>query len=418
MNRSLTSLFAAFEALLVALIGIGIPLAPLTVLWAFQYGFAIDWSVFWRASADIWLLGHGTDITFTLDAATARAAGLAGAGDPFTITIAVLGFALLTALLGARAGRRIAETDHRLLGEAVAIGVFALIALLVTLSTKHPLATPSTWQGVLFPTLVFALGILIGTVQIRPSENDDTGSAVREWIDTWRPHTRATVFGALRGGLASVAVVVAVASITVTALIFTHYATIIRVYEELHTEVLGGASITIAQLAILPNLVIWCASWFVGPGFAIGTGSSVSPLATVIGPIPPIPVFGALPAADSAFGFVGILVPVVAAFMVGALMYSRVAPQDERAPSLLRLAITGAGMGIIGGIALGLLAWFSGGAAGPGRLVDVGPEVWSVAGWAALEIGVAAILGLFAARRLPDLVPTRPRSRRMTRAER
>ena len=30
---------------------------------------------------------------------------------------------------------------------------------------------------------------------------------------------------------------------------------------------------TALQLALLPNLVAWGASWFAGPGFAIGTGS-------------------------------------------------------------------------------------------------------------------------------------------------
>ena len=41
MNRPLTALFAALEALLVVGIGIGIPLVPLTILWAAQYGLQI-----------------------------------------------------------------------------------------------------------------------------------------------------------------------------------------------------------------------------------------------------------------------------------------------------------------------------------------------------------------------------------------
>ena len=46
MTRSLTALFAAFEAALVVAIGIAIPLAPLTVVWGIHYGFAVDWSTF------------------------------------------------------------------------------------------------------------------------------------------------------------------------------------------------------------------------------------------------------------------------------------------------------------------------------------------------------------------------------------
>jgi hypothetical protein len=58
-------------------------------------------------------------------------------------------------------------------------------------------------------------------------------------------------------------------------------------------------------------------------------------------------------------------------------------------------------MGVAGGAIAGLLAWASAGAAGPGRLVDVGPDPLSVAGWAALEIGLAAAVGLLAASRQP-----------------
>jgi hypothetical protein len=63
------------------------------------------------------------------------------------------------------------------------------------------------------------------------------------------------------------------------------------------------------------------------------------------------------------------------------------------------LALAGVGIGIVGGVILGLLAWFAGGAAGPGRLVDVGPNPWAVGIAAALEIAIAATIGLFASRR-------------------
>src|SRR3990170_6910976 len=101
MNRPLTALFAALEALLVLGIGIGIPLVPLTLLWAFQYGLQIDWIVFWRAAVDSWLLGHGVDVRFALDPAIAASTGLPGAGDTFLVSIAPLAFALITVLLGA-----------------------------------------------------------------------------------------------------------------------------------------------------------------------------------------------------------------------------------------------------------------------------------------------------------------------------
>ncbi|WP_213815950.1 DUF6350 family protein [Glaciihabitans sp. dw_435] len=451
MNRSLTSLFAAFEALLVVAIGIGIPLAPLTVLWALQFGFAPDWTDFWRSSVDIWLIGHGVDVTFTLDAATVKSLGLDGAGTPFIVTAAALGIALLTIVLGARAGRRIAQTDYRLIGNAVAIGVFALCAAGVTLSARAAGASPSLPQGIILPSLIFALGVTIGSLRTQRAATDATGSSIRDWIADWQPTTRAAVATALRGGTAAAAAVVAAGSVIVAVLIFSSYAEIITLYEGLHTEGLGGFALTLAQLAFLPNLVIWGVSWLVGPGFAIGVGSSVSPLGTSLGPIPAVPVLGALPLGDSSFGYIGLLVPIVAAFVCAALLrgrllavtggptgargMSRTAPARRRVPAgsdndltqpldlgdndltqplnfderptpnagiIPRLLATGLGMGVVGGALLGLLAWASSGAAGPGRLHQVGPDPLVVGLWAALEIGVAAVLGLLAAGHLPS----------------
>ena len=108
MTRRITLLFSAFEAFLVVAIGVAIPLLPATVLWAVHFGFAPDWAGFWRGAVDVWLIGHGVDVTFTLDEVTAASIG-APAGTAVLVSIAALGFGLLTLLLGVRAGSRIAE---------------------------------------------------------------------------------------------------------------------------------------------------------------------------------------------------------------------------------------------------------------------------------------------------------------------
>jgi hypothetical protein len=391
MNRRLTALFAAFEALLVLGVGIAIPLLPLTALWAFQYGLAIDWTTFWRAAVDIWLVGHGVDLRLTLDPLAAAALGYPGADAPVTITIALLGFALLTVLLGVRAGRRIAETRTRLLGELVSLATFAAISFLVTYSALHPMARPSLWQGTLLPTVVFAVGLAIGV----RSEADDAGGRLRAWFESWPRTAHLVAVTALRGGAAAAAAVMAAAALATTGAIVLAYARIITLYESLHGELLGGITITLGQLALLPNLVIWSASWLVGPGFAIGTGSLVSPLGTQLGPLPALPVLGALPSGEFAFGFVGLLVPLVVGFLVGAVLTQRLRGRLDGGPMIL----TGLGTGLVGGVLLGLLAWASAGSAGPGRLADVGPDPWAVGVAAAIEIAVACTFGMLVARR-------------------
>jgi len=401
MNRPLTALFAALEAALVVAIGIGIPLAPLTILWGVQFGFAIDWAAFWRASVDIWLIGHGADVRLTLDPALASALGVAKGDSSFVVTIALLGFALLTLLLAIRAGRRVSETRFRSFGEFIAVGTFGLLTLGVTLSAVHNAARPSIWQGVLLPTAVFALGVLIGSLRTRRHVDDDSGSSIRDWVGDWSVEARAVVGIALRGGAAAAFALVAVASVLLAVLLLVNYAQIITLYEGLHTQILGGVSLTIAQLAFLPNIVIWCAAWLIGPGVAIGVGSTVSPLTTQLGPVPALPILGVLPEGDLAWGFLGLLVPVIAGFLAALVVQPHLARALGGTVRVRSTILTGLGIGIVGGALLGLLAWFSTGAAGPGRFSQVGPDPFLVGGLAALEFGIAAIIGLFTASRPP-----------------
>ncbi len=391
MNRRLTALLAAFEALLVVAIGVAIPLLPLTLMWAFQYGLAIDWTVFWRASVDIWLLGHGVDVRLTLDPLAAAALGPPGAEAPVLVTIAPLGFALLTGLLGVRAGRRTAEIGNRMLGAIVSLASFVSLSLLVTFSALHPAARPSLWQGALLPTLVFAVGLTIGLCL----DADDAGRRVRAWLQSWPNDTRLVAVTAVRGGTAAAAAVIAVSAAVTTAAIALAYARIITLYESLHGEVLGGIAITLGQLALLPNLVIWTASWLIGPGFSIGTGSLVSPLGTQLGPLPALPVLGALPTGEFGFGFVGLAVPLVVGFLVGMVLGQRLPGRLGRR----QRGLAGLATGVVGGALLGLLAWSAAGSAGPGRLEHVGSDPWAVGICAAVEIAVGCVIGMLVSRR-------------------
>lgn len=398
MTRRLTALLAGLEALLVVAIGIAAPLAPLTIVWAAHFGFAPEWPVYWRAAVDVWLLGHGVDVIFTLDPELAAGLGLPAAGDPVKVTIALLGFALLTLLLGVRAGGRIADTGHRLLGAATAVVVFAAASLGVTWTALHAAARPSLVQGLLLPAAVFGAGVVIGLLRARRADEPDRLGA---WLDDRPVLLRAAAGAALRAGIGAVALLVAVASVLVALLFVVHFSDMIGLYEALHTEVVGGLALTAGQLAVLPNLVLWAVSWLVGPGFAIGAGSHVSAVGTALGPIPALPVFGAIPTGDSVFGFAGVLVPVVAAFFAGVAVRPALVRALGHVGPLAILGV-GAGAGVVGGLLLGFLAAASGGAAGPGRLVEVGPDPVAVGLVAALELAIGAGIGLAAASRLPS----------------
>jgi hypothetical protein len=401
VTRRLTMLFAGLESLLVLAIGVAIPLVPLTVVWAAHFGFAPEWPVFWRAAVDVWLLGHGVDVIFTLDPLLVTALGLPAAGDPVKVTIALLGFALLTVLLGVRAGARIADAGHRMLGGVTAIVVFAAASLGITATAVHASARPSLGQGLILPAVVFGTGVAIGILRAR---RVGSRNPVGEWLDDRSPELRAAAGAALRTGAAAVALTIAVAAVVVAALFVVKFPDMIGLYEALHTEVVGGIALTAGQLAVLPNLVLWAVAWLIGPGFAIGAGSHVSPVGTALGPIPALPVFGALPTGDSAFGFAGVLVPVLAGFFAGVAVRPALARALAHLGPLVILGVA-LGGGIVGGALIGVLAAASGGAAGPGRLAEVGPDPIAVGLVAAAEFAVAIGIGIAVASRLPARPP-------------
>ncbi|MGU3410900.1 DUF6350 family protein [Microbacterium sp. M1A1_1b] len=413
MNRLGTALLAAVEAVVTVGVGLGIALVPLTLLWGFEYGLQVDWDVFWKAAGSVWLIGHGVDVTFELGAAAAKASGVSGAGAPITITLAALGFAAVTAWLGARAGRRFAETDHRVTGILVGTGLTALLGLGLGLSATSAASHPTLWQAVVFPALWFGIPALVAAEVCRRRRSvpaDPVTGRVLDQVHRIPAVWRAVIGFGLRAGTAATAMVVAVAGIVVGFLLFGSFAEVITLYERSHAEVVGGIALTIGQLAFLPDFVGWATSWLVGPGFAIGTGSSVSPIGTTLGPIPALPVFGALPASGHTFGLLWVLVPVLAGFAAGGLLRPRLVRALGAADSALLRASGGLATGIVAGLVTGGIAWLSSGSFGPGRLADVGPHALLVGVFAALEVGVPAIVALAIGQDLVRL-PERPWNR-------
>lgn len=392
MTRRLTAVMSALEALLIVGIGIAVPLSILTVMWAAQFGFQIDWIVFWRAAVLIWLVGHGVDVTFQLDPQTALALGVTGVGEPFLVSLALSGFALCTALTGVAMARRLRHEPHRVLGELVALGTVVVLSGLLVLTASTEGVLPSRWQSVLFPALVFGLGLAIGSM----GASNPARVRLRRMIADGPQPWFAAGGAALRAGLGTVATVIVAASLLTTTALVLGYGQVIALYESVQAGVLGGVALTAAQLAFLPTLVIWAAAWLVGPGFAVGAGSTVSPIATTLGPLPAVPVLGALPVEPSPLGFMTLIVPVLAAFVAGLAVRPRlVAALDGEPPRWWGLG-TAALAAVVAGLAMGFLAFVAAGSAGPGRLAEVGPDPVAVGLWMLVETLIGASLGLLA----------------------
>jgi hypothetical protein len=402
MNRTTVAMLAALEALITVAIGIGISLVPLTSLWAVDSGFAVDWTLYWRGAVDIWLLGNGVDIEVTLPAAVVAATGLAAAADPFFVTIAPLAMTAFTVIMGARAGIRAAATRYWQSAVASALATVLVLNALAALSSLSETLRPSLIQALLLPGLVYAVGLTIGVVRGRHRIPATHGGAVGRLLSRMQDRLderfdrfdRAVAAAALRGGLAAATGILGLSAVLLALLIMMNFGLITSLYQGAQLGVVGGAATTLAQIAFVPNLVVWTSSWLIGPGFALGAGSAISPVSTVVGPIPGLPILGAVPSGTFAFGFLGLLVPVLIGYAAAVLVRPRLVAALGGRSIVRRLLAAAAGIGLVAGVVLGLLAWFSSGAIGPGRLAIVGPSPWLVGLFAAVEVAIAAAIGM------------------------
>ena len=100
----------------------------------------------------------------------------------------------------------------------------------------------------------------------------------------------------------------------------------------------GSALLLLAGLSYLPNSVIWAIAYMLGPGFAFGVGTAVSPSGSALGAVPAFPMLAALPVGPKAafppwLGFFVLVMPYLAGALAG-LMTVRIAPTPllEAAP--------------------------------------------------------------------------------------
>lgn len=392
MTRAVVVFLAAFEAVITAAIGIGVALAPLTVVWAMQYHMEASWGVFWRAATDAWLLGLGVNLHVDLDRATALSLGLPAAVPPFTVTVAALGVALFTVIMGARVGRRAAETPYVLTGGVASVIVFGLIAWVVALTAQSKVAAPAVGQAALIAGLTFAAGVALGIGIDWAREREH----VPGWVGGIGLVVRAVIGATIRAAVGSVALLVAASAVLVSLLLVTHFGKAIGLYEALQTGYLGGTTLTLAQAAFLPNAILWTMAWIIGPGFALG-GATVAPGSGLPASLPGIPLLAIVPQHSSAAAFAVLAVPVLAAAVIGFLTHRALSDARVIADGPLELALTAAGTAVLGGALIALLAWWSGGTLAPGLLAHLGPVPWVTGVYGAIELGVGMGIGMVAA---------------------
>lgn len=148
-----------------------------------------------------------------------------------------------------------------------------------------------------------------------------------------------------------------------------------NIASQLHTD--AGDTVTVVALSALlvPNATVFSGTYLLGPGFAVGAGTLVSPTAVVLGPLPLLPLLAALPGD----GAVPVWVPALMALPV--LVAAWAAYRTVRRAGTERWdlgALSGAGGGLVAAVVVAVAAALSGGSVGPGRMQVVGPAAGEV----------------------------------------
>lgn len=331
-----------------------------------------------RAGAAAWLLGHGSGLRVS----------------DTTVTVVPLGLSLLAAWSVWRCAVGLGESvsDHGPDAEALADGdrdltvpnattTFSATYVLLTVAAAvlaadggiSPGVGPAVTGALLLSGVLGAAGIAVGSGR----------AAV--WL--------ARVPLVLRAALATTASVLrwclGLATVTFLVALAADLGAAVNVLSRMHTDAGDAALFVLVVLLLLPNAVVFTAAYLLGPGFLVGTGTLVSPSVVAVGPVPMFPLLAALPdsgAVPAWAPWLVILPPVAAA--VAAL-------RSDRGPagSWEAGALRGLVGGVLAAVALALLAALAGGAAGPGRMAEVGAAPVDVLVHGVVSLGLGGLAG-------------------------
>jgi hypothetical protein len=310
-----------------------------------------------RAALWIWIGAH--QIPFSLS--------LPPSGLDGYLSYLPLG-ALIFPILAVRNG--IARTIDRLDNDsslvAPARGIFALVytlfALLASLFSKTESVKP-VWYFAIIYVLPFCL--LVGATVGR------TVSLGQGFLYGSR------IFALLLG----------VSSVIFGLLLLTNISMVKNLTTVLQPGIFGGFLLMLLNILYIPNAIVATLGYFSGVGFAVGSGTLVSPLSFRLNKIPAMPLLGALPEGENTFAFVGIALVITA----GALLASWT----------LSLNIKVLHQSLIVSVLIAAFVGYSGsGALITDAMSAVGVSPWKFTLAIAAELGLGALLALY----LPRLI--------------
>ena len=283
--------------------------------------------------------------------------------------------------------------------ELVPLGATAIVILVVAWSARWVAADPVEELGPYAATVAGTCGAVAAVLSAVTNAGDLHTSVIRAAFGAFavggigsavgaaRRHgrtemlwftERADVRAVVRGAWWGVATLLGAAATLVVLLLTMHIDRAADLWALLDPGSAGGFALAAACVLSMPTLVLWATSVLLGPGFILGTDTSVDLTGSHLGAVPGFPPLAALPAPGEFPGWVFLLalMPLLAGVVAGF----RTDPPGRAAESdhaLLDRVVLGAGAGGLAGLAVGLAVAVSGGGIGPGRMADAGPPLFT-----------------------------------------
>jgi hypothetical protein len=217
---------------------------------------------------------------------------------------------------------------------------------------------------------------------------------------TWSGVTRRLpplLRSALPAAAGAFATLVAGGALLVGASLAIHHDRAAVLMDGLGAGIGGGVILAALCLLYVPTAAVWGLALLVGPGFAVGVGTSVSVSGTDLGAVPAFPLLAALPQEPGpSFAPLLLVVPLLAGLLAAVLAHRAESVPAEGWRPLAEVAA------VVGGLVaatVAVLSLLASGPAGPGRMVETGPTWWLVALAAGLEVAAVMAAGLLVLRR-------------------
>lgn len=360
--RWVSGVLAGAQAALLSLLVVVMPaLAAYVATSADPANADVGWTRSVGVGAALWLLGHGGAL---------RAGGA-------TITLVPLGITGLVLFACYASARR---SSHRTVSAWLSgVGGYLAVVLLVLLLAggAGPLGAGvgAVVRLAVGATAVAALGLGAGVARPR---------RVRAATHRWWGRLDHPVRAGAVGGLVATSALIGAAALLTGFWVLSGRAAAGDVVAGLGVDTFGGLLLAVAQLAVAPDLVAWAFAWLAGPGFTVGAGTAYAPSGVVAGPLPALPMLGALPTEGGGLVQWAPLATVAVGLLAGAWLHRRLVVTRAR-DVLVAVGVAALTSGLLGA---GVAALGSG-AAGPGRLAVVGASPGAVG----LAVAAGTLLG-------------------------